>query len=315
MIRDALELGIARAYVRGELEINTAAGVRGLRVRSLAAAVRAALTPTSVEYRPTGMKRAARRDKASVQFHYDVSQQFYQIMLGPSMVYSCAEWDIVNDLETAQKVKIDRILDQLRVGRGDHLLDIGAGWGTLLNHAAARGARATGVTLSENQAAFHNSVSLCDYRALDGVWNKIVSVGMIEHVGREQVVRYFNKIADLLTPRGLALVHGITKEKWTRQSKFIQRYVFPDGDILPYDVINEARDAAGLELVKVRALPQDSYPKTLRAWLGNIEANRIACVRLIGPERLRVWRLYLAASAQQFEAGNLTVHQFLLRKP
>lgn len=324
MIRDTIETGLARAYIRGAIDYDGDLE-EGLHskpdyVASPWRLARAAVSALDIEHRPVGDKHSPARDRRSVQFHYDLPLGFYSIMLGPSMVYSCALWDAEHcTLEDAQMNKIERILEKLDVRPGERLADIGCGWGVLC-HAARRwwGADAEGYTLSEEQAAhgraaYHPYLHLMDYRDIPSSFDKVVSVGMVEHVGRENIYRFFQAIHDMLRLDGRALVHGITKPALGRQSRFIQRFVFPDGDILPLGMLSMAAYDADLKILDCEAIGEN-YPPTLRAWRRNLEMEEVGAIRLVGVERYRAWRLYLAASAIQFEKEKLNVHQLLLER-
>ena len=243
------------------------------------------------------------------------------------MVYSCAYFDRAGDsLESAQERKHEIICRKLRLTSGERLLDIGCGWGSLLLHAAARyGVRGLGVTLSAPQAELARSrirdagvsdlveVRVCDYRELDdGPFDKVVSVGMYEHVGRAELGRYARTVARLLRPGGLFLNHGITRlaSEPPRSDTFINRYIFPDGELHPVTAILSAMRDAALEVRDVESL-REHYPLTLRRWVANLQARRAEAVALVGEERERAWRLYMLASAIGFDDGDITVYQVL----
>ncbi|MDP9257647.1 MAG: class I SAM-dependent methyltransferase, partial [Actinomycetota bacterium] len=279
------------------------------------------------EAEPAGRLHSLRRDRASVRHHYDVSNRFYEMLLGPSMVYSCAYFESADDsLESAQERKLELICRKLRLQPGERLLDIGCGWGSLVMHAAAHyGAHALGVTLSEPQAelarqrieaaglADRVEVRVLDYRELDEQpFDKIASVGMYEHVGRAHLDTYVDVVHRLLRPGGLFLNHGITRihTQPPRGPTFIGRYVFPDGELHPVTDIIGALEAGGFEIRDVESL-REHYALTLRRWLANLAAAREAAVAEIGEERERVWRLYMLGSAQGFEGGEIGVYQTL----
>ncbi|GAC1422331.1 MAG: hypothetical protein NVSMB64_30810 [Candidatus Velthaea sp.] len=248
------------------------------------------------------------------------------------MVYSCAYYDDENSsLADAQIAKIDYILRKVRVRPGETLLDIGCGWGALVVRAAQHfGARVLGVTLSREQHAHAQAriaaanlgdraaVELRDYRDLGGrTFDKIVSVGMVEHVGRERLAAYFATAYRALGAGGLFLNHGIAQlrsEKGYRVSGFIARYVFPDGDLLPIAEMTRAAERAGFEIRDVENL-REHYARTLRAWVANLERNREAAVRATDERTFRIWRLYMAGSAQGFQRGRMALYQTLLAKP
>jgi cyclopropane-fatty-acyl-phospholipid synthase len=262
-----------------------------------------------------------------VRHHYDVSNDFYRLILGPSMTYSCAYFASPADtLETAQEQKHELVSRKLRLVAGDRLLDIGCGWGSMLIHAATRhGVRGVGVTLSEPQAELAREriraaglskrleVRVADYREIrDGPFDKAVSIGMYEHVGASQLGRYAGTVRGLLRPGGLFLNHGIARLMSTgpRGDTFISRYIFPDGELHPVAAIIEAMQNAGLEVRDVESL-REHYPLTLRRWAGNLKAHRAEAIATSSSERERAWRLYMLGSAQAFEAGEITVYQVL----
>ena len=347
-LRAPNQLGLGRAWVSGALDVDgDLERVLGLRRRvgelSLGRMGRARLAAAAVrvagpralrrppipesEAAPAGRRHSLRRDRASVRHHYDVSNTFYEMLLGPSLVYSCAYFESEQDsLERAQERKLELICRKLRLAPGERLLDIGCGWGSLLMHAAAHhGARALGVTLSEPQAelarrriaeaglADRVEVRVLDYRELDEQpFDKIASVGMYEHVGRAQLDTYVDVVRRLLRPGGLFLNHGITRihTQPPRSPTFISRYVFPDGELHPINDIVGALESGGFEIRDVESL-REHYALTLRRWVANLAAGRDAAVAEIGEERERVWRLYMLGSAQGFEGGEIGIYQTL----
>ncbi len=364
LLHDPGQLGLARAWVDGSLtvrgDLEDVLALRGTmpevrlsprdRLRLLAAALRAAgprvlrIPPrpsieAAVGRRPRlrgddrkgGRRHSLRRDRAAVRHHYDISNEFYRLVLGPTMTYSCGYFSSPDDtLDEAQEHKLDLICRKLQLAPGERLLDIGCGWGSLVLHAAAHyGVRAVGITLSEPQAQLGRDrareagledrvdISVADYRELsDGPYEKIASVGMYEHVGRAELGHYVRCVDRLLAPGGLFLNHGIARlySEQPTSDTFISRYVFPDGELHPLgDLIGELA-AAGLEVRDVESL-RDHYPTTLRRWAANLEARREEAIRLAGPERERAWTLYMLASAQAFERGEITVYQVLSARP
>jgi cyclopropane-fatty-acyl-phospholipid synthase len=282
------------------------------------------------ELRPTGRRHSLRRDRDTVRHHYDVSNDFYRRLLGPSLVYSCAYFaDPEESLEAAQERKLERICRKLRLAPGERLLDIGCGWGSLVIHAALHhGVRAVGITLSEAQAQLARErvrdaglsdrveIRVADYREVrDGPYDKIASIGMYEHVGAEQLDAYADTIGQLLRPGGLALNHGISRLDSTPAGpkSLIQRYVFPDGEVQPVDDVIGALQRAGLETRDVESM-REHYALTLWRWLDNLAAEEDAAVAEIGIERLRVWQLYMTGSALAFEDGDITVYQTLVAR-
>jgi cyclopropane-fatty-acyl-phospholipid synthase len=281
----------------------------------------------SIEAAPRGRRHSLARDRTAVRHHYDVSNDFYRLLLGPSLTYSCAYFEQEDDtLEAAQEQKHELICRKLRLSPGERLLDIGCGWGSLLLHAAARhGVRGVGVTLSTSQAELARrrvadvglsevvEIRVADYRELnDGPFDKIVSVGMYEHVGRAELGNYASTVASLLRPGGLFLNHGITRlvSEQPDYDTFIDRYIFPDGELHPVTEIQTAMQAAGLEVRDVESL-REHYPLTLRRWLANLDAHRPEATALVGEERERAWRLYIVASMSGFEKGDISIYQVL----
>ena len=271
-------------------------------------------------------------DAEQIQFHYDVSDDFYALWLDPLRVYSCAYYrDPGMDLAAAQEAKLDHICRKLMLKEGERFLDIGAGWGGLLLHAAERyGVRGQGITLSRNQHAYVNKLiaergladrvrmDLLDYRSLDESepYDKIASVGMFEHVGRAQLPEYFAKIHRLLKPGGLLLNHGITAGG-TRNHQlgaglgdFMERYIFPGGELLHVSHVLEATSESGLEAVDIENL-RPHYAKTLWAWSDGLEANLGAARTVTSEQVVRAYRLYLAGSASAFERAWISLHQML----
>jgi cyclopropane-fatty-acyl-phospholipid synthase len=290
------------------------------------------------------------KDAAQVQFHYDVSDAFYALWLDPRQVYSCAyyrDFDGLSDAPTtlarAQEAKLDHICRKLMQQPGERFLDIRAGWGALLLWAAEHyGVDATGITLSKNQHAHVQQLieekglgrrvrmELRDYRDLaeDRPFDKISSVGMFEHVGRENMTAYFEKIMRLLTPGGLVLNHGITagglenRQLGAGMGDFIEKYIFPGGELLHVSAVLEHLARSGLEMVDTENL-RPHYARTLWDWSDALEARLDAARQVLaadgGPERaektLRAYRLYLAGSAMSFEQGWLSLHQMLATRP
>jgi len=277
-------------------------------------------------------RHSADRDRQNVQAHYDLSNEFYQLFLDRDyMAYSCAYFQSPDDsLEQAQKNKLDLICKKLRLAPGERLLDIGCGWGGLVIHAAKNyGVTAHGLTLSGNQfdlaerkireAGLEDRVTieLRDYRDLKGQpFDKIASVGMVEHVGISRYPVYFRAAWDLLKPGGLFLNHGITVKKnapFTGETKFVYTYIFPNGELDNINHMNDVAEGAGFEVLHVESL-RPHYAKTLRHWVERLIANREAALRSAPPEVFRAWKLYMAGSALAFEEGRTNVYQSLLLK-
>lgn len=275
-------------------------------------------------------------DAKQVQFHYDVSDDFYALWLDTRRVYSCAYFrEPQLTLDQAQEAKLDHICRKLMLQPGERFLDIGAGWGGLLLWAAEHyGVQATGITLSKNQHAHVNemirerglggrvTMELLDYRFLpeDAPWDKVASVGMFEHVGRAKLPTYFSKIRRLLKPGGLMMNHGITAGG-TRNGQlgagigdFMDRYIFPGGELLHVSHVLRVTAESGLEVLDVENL-RPHYARTLWAWSDGLEA-RLAHAREVTSERvLRAYRMYLAFSATAFEHGWISLHQMLASRP
>jgi cyclopropane-fatty-acyl-phospholipid synthase len=284
------------------------------------------------EARLSGRKHSPGRDAAAIGFHYDQPRAFYQSFLDARMVYSCAYWDDgMTTLDEAQVAKLDHVLRKVRLQPGERLLDIGCGWGALVIRAAQRfGARALGITLSRSQYEIAQeqiaaagvgdrvTVQLRDYRELGGErFDKIVSVGMVEHVGRERLGDYFRAAYDALHDGGLFLNHGITQQsrdgKGYKVSGFMARYVFPDGDLISLDATLRAAESCGFEARDVENL-REHYARTLRAWYANLTAHRDAAIAATNERTYRIWRIYLAGSARNFWRGQMGLCQTLLAK-
>ncbi len=272
------------------------------------------------------------RDRQSIQYHYDVSDDFYSLFLDPDMVYSCAYYRSEADsLETAQQNKLDHILTKLHLQPAERFLDIGCGWGTLVMRAAQKyGALATGITLSKNQFESANrsirraglqgrcQVLLLDYRDLkeSACYDKIASVGMFEHVGLAQLRLYFDTVRRLLKPQGLVLNHGITSSdvanRWVGRGAgvFIDRYVFPDGELPHVSRVLQEMARAGLEVLDLESLRRH-YARTCQAWSDNLEAHRLEAEGIAGARLCRIWRMYLAGCAHGFAHGWINLYQVL----
>ena len=286
-----------------------------------------------------------RKDAQQIQFHYDVSDDFYALWLDPRRVYSCGYFrDAAFDLAQAQEAKLDHICRKLQLKAGERFLDIGSGWGALLLWAAERyGVLATGITLSKHQHAYVQQlieergligrvkIELLDYRELKPaqLFDKISSVGMFEHVGRANMPAYFRQIHDLLAPGGLVMNHGITSGQLNYQQlgagmgDFIEKYIFPGGELLHVTLVLRETAAAGLEMVDTENL-RPHYARTLWAWSDALEAQLPRARQVLrdstGDEGraervLRAYRLYLAGSAMCFEQGWISLHQMLSTKP
>ena len=269
-------------------------------------------------------------NKEAIHFHYDVSNDFYALWLDDAMVYSCAYFEQSNvTLEQAQWAKLDHICHKLMLKWGDSFLDVGCGWGALIIHAAQHyGVHAHGITLSQQQLELARTrismagledrvtVELRDYRDLEGecAYDKVASVGMFEHVGLKNLPVYFETIHRLLKPSGLFLNHGITHdvEGWEKTSStdFINRYVFPDGQLDTVSNIQRRMEAARFEIADVEAL-RPHYALTLRHWVSRLESHHAQALSYVNESTYRVWRLYMAACALEFESGEIGVYQVL----
>ncbi|MFD8261002.1 class I SAM-dependent methyltransferase [Streptomyces griseoluteus] len=354
------ELGMARAWVAGDLDIEgdlyTALGaMAGLLWehddegggRSLAdtvrdPAARAAVrdlirlvgpplppAPPREEVRRRRHLHTRRTDKRAISHHYDVGNDFYSLVLGPSMVYSCAYWEDDGSLESAQRDKLELVCRKLGLKPGQRLLDVGCGWGSMAVHAAREhGVSVVGVTLSQEQAAFARKrvaeegltdrveIRVQDYRDVrDGPYDAISSIGMAEHVGAERYLDYARDLYGLLRPGGRLLNHQIARRPQQDESAyevdaFIDSYVFPDGELAPIGTTVTMLERAGFEVRDVESL-REHYARTLRAWVTNLEGDWARATRLAGFGRARVWRLYMAASALAFERNQIGVNQVL----
>ncbi len=344
------ELGLSRAYVAGELDLDgdvfrvletrrdaVALDARlafRMAPRALAAARATGafglpLPPPPEEARPRGRRHSRGRDASVVGHHYDVGNEFYEIVLGPSMTYSCAVFpDDDTTLEGAQRAKHELIARKLGLHEspGMRLLDVGCGWGSMAMHAAANhGASVVGITISREQAvrARHRvaeaglqdqvEIREQDYRDLGGeTFDAISSVGMFEHVGAARMAEYFGTLRGLLRPQGRLLNHAISSVGGSRlpRRSFTGRYVFPDGELIDVGQVALAMEAAGFEVRDVESL-REHYARTLRHWVANLEQRWDDAVRLVGERRARIWRLYMAGSAVGFEDGGIGLHQVL----
>ena len=272
------------------------------------------------------------QDRQAISYHYDLPADFYALWLDQRMVYSCAYFATAeDDLDSAQERKLDYICRKLRLRPGERLLDIGCGWGGLVMYAAAHyGVQAVGITLSVPQAEVARErlreaglgdrcrIEVADYRDIDHAqrYDKIVSVGMFEHVGEALLPEYFRRTHDLLRPGGVFVNHGIASSATYRRQgpSFVDRYVFPDGELVPISTSLRAAESAGLEVRDVESL-REHYALTLHHWLRRLEAHQDEARRITDDITYRIWRLYMAGSAHGFRSGRLNVHQTLLAKP
>ncbi|HEX7293199.1 MAG TPA: cyclopropane-fatty-acyl-phospholipid synthase family protein [Solirubrobacterales bacterium] len=334
---------LGRAYVSGEIEVDDIDAVIGLldgwqppplesgdKARLLLGAVRAAgLTRPprrpAAELRPSGHRHSKERDAEAVRHHYDVSNEFFSLFLDDSMTYSCAIFSLgAETLEAAQEEKLEMVARKLALKEGERVLDVGCGWGSFPLWAATRhGARVLGITLSPPQAerarqraeaagvADRVEIRVMDYRDLAGErFDAIASIGMVEHVGAAQIDVYARTLAELLEPGGRLLNHGIARLRHTDPDagQFSERYVFPDAEPLHLSRVLLALERAGFVTRHVEEFGAD-YAETLRHWARRLDENLDDAVRLAGPERVRVWRLYLRMARNGFENGFLSIYQ------
>jgi cyclopropane-fatty-acyl-phospholipid synthase len=343
------ELGLARAYVSGDLDVegdlvqalhivSKHFGDRHLDARRLLAFIRLfrhygirPVPPPPEEVELTGRLHSPARDAAAIAYHYDISNEFYELLLGPSMCYSCAVWSEPGiGLSRAQELKWDLVCQKLDLRPGLRLLDAGCGWGSMAIYAARNyGVEVTAVTLSSTQAEYACAaieqeslgdvieVRHQDYRAVnDGPYDATCAIGMLEHIGSD-LSTYAAKMYDLLAPGGRFLHHAISRvipTRGPRRRTFISRYVFPDAALHEIGHVISAFHRAGLEVRHAESL-RDHYPHTLRAWLNRLESEWPRAVALVGAPRARIWRLYIAAGLLAFEANSNQIHQVLAVKP
>ncbi len=346
------ELGLARAYVSGAIDTegNVAEILRVLRnaipndlstaVRTLPQLLGVARHATDITHRPPrppeelvphGLRHSLRRDRTVISHHYDVGNQFYELVLGPAMTYSCARFATdTTTLEDAQSAKHELICRKLGLGEvvraGGRLLDVGCGWGSMAIHAATHhDVEVVGVTISEEQATYARrrvdqlgladrvDIRIQDYREVpDGPFDAISSIGMAEHVGSSHMAEYFERLHSLLRPGGRLLNHAISSvggSKLSRRS-FVYRYVFPDGELLDISETVGTMERAGFEVRDVENL-REHYARTLRHWVANLERHWDAAVALVGERRARVWLLYMSGSINGFDDAGIQIMQTL----
>jgi cyclopropane-fatty-acyl-phospholipid synthase len=345
VLRAPGQLGLGRAYVSGELEVDDIDAVIALldswKPPSLDGADKRALLLGAVrsmgltkppsrpasELRPSGRRHSKERDARAVRHHYDVSNEFFELFLGPTMVYSCAIWkNGAKTLEEAQEEKLDTVARKLDIKEGERVLDVGCGWGGFpLWAATTYGASVVGITLSPPQAekarqraeeagvADRVEIRVMDYRDLSSTGEKfdaIASIGMVEHVGASQIEVYAETLAGLLGSGGRLLNHGITRLRHTdaEAGPFSERYVFPDAAPLHLSRNLLALERAGFITHHVEDYGLD-YAKTLEHWAKNLDDNLEQATRLAGPERIRVWRLYLRAARNGFVSRFTNIYQ------
>jgi cyclopropane-fatty-acyl-phospholipid synthase len=345
VLRAPGQLGLGRAYVSGEIEVDDMDAVIELldgwqapaldgadRRALLLGAVRAAglVQPPprpQAELRPSGRRHSKERDARAVRHHYDVSNEFFELFLGETMVYSCAIFSRgARTLEEAQEEKLETVARKLELKEGDRVLDVGCGWGGFPLWAATKhGASVLGITLSPPQAerareraeaagvADKVEIQVMDYRDLPATGEKfdaIASIGMVEHVGAAQIEVYAQTLARMLEPGGRLLNHGITRLRHGdgEAGAFSERYVFPDAAPLHLSRNLLALERAGFVTHHVEDFAAD-YAETLRRWARNLDENLDEAIHLAGPERVRVWRLYLRAARNGFESGFTSIYQ------
>jgi cyclopropane-fatty-acyl-phospholipid synthase len=284
---------------------------------------------TRIEGWRHGLRHSLGRDSKAISHHYDVGNDFYRLVLGPSMTYSCARFaEPTATLEDAQAAKHELVCRKLGLHdrKGSRLLDVGCGWGSLAIHAAVHhDAYVVGVTISREQAelarervaaagvADRVEIRLQDYRHLAGeTFDAISSIGMSEHVGHRRIEQYFEVLRGVLRPHGRLLNHAISSVGGSRMGRtsFVGRYVFPDGELIDIGNVVLAMERAGFELRDVESL-REHYALTLRQWVANLDREWDRAVELVGVARARVWLLYMAASAVGFEDGGINIHQAL----
>jgi len=294
-----------------------------------------------------GKRSSPGRDAAAVRFHYDVGNDFFALWLDRRMVYSCAYFETgTEDLDAAQEAKLEHICRKLRLAPGERLLDIGCGWGGLMQYAAERyGAEVVGITVSEEQAKLARArleaaglsdrcrVDVCDYRAFTDAsgFDKISSIGMVEHVGHAGLPAYFASAFRLLRPGGLMLNHGIvslevarprprslrawiTRRMWERDGGFSDTYVWPDVLLVPTADVLAKAEAVGFETRDVESL-REHYARTARLWVARLEQRHDEVIAMVGEPTYRVWRIYMSAAAHRFASAEIGIIQSLLAKP
>lgn len=322
---------LGEAFVEGKIRVQGSPQNVFKVAESLARSVTARL-PAAFEWL---VRHSREQDKAAIEYHYDLANDFYALFLDRSMVYSCAYYSHDHDnLEAAQSNKLDHILNKLGLKPDESFLDVGCGWGALVIRASKKyGAISTGITLSKNQfeyaqdairrAGLENrcQVLLSDYRDLEeeGVYDKIASVGMFEHVGLKNLPIYFSAIHRLLKDDGLALNHGITSSNVASRKlgmgvgDFIHRYVFPHGELPHISLALKEMSSAGLEILDVESLRRH-YARTCEAWSDNLEQHGDEAVHIVGERHYRIWQIYLAGCAYGFSQGWMNLYQVLCSK-
>jgi cyclopropane-fatty-acyl-phospholipid synthase len=366
MLLPPSELSLVEAYLSGDVDLEGDVEAATELADAIAARVRSARTLTTLVrhllalpatdpappvriaraehvVEPLGKRHEQARDRAAIRYHYDVGNDFYQLWLDERMVYSCAYFRREDDpLDEAQRAKLDLVCRKLRLRPGERLLDVGCGWGALIMHAVRHyGVTALGITLSDAQATLAREriaaaglsdrcrVEIRDYRALGDLrFDKISSIGMVEHVGVDHLPAYFAALQRALTPGGLLLNHGIVsvdaahrrspldwveRRLWKRDA-FIDQYVFPDGKLGPLHAVIASAEAEGFETRDAESL-REHYALTLRAWVERLLRAKDRAIEIAGERVFRTWRLYMTASAHAFSTGSINVVQTLFAKP
>jgi cyclopropane-fatty-acyl-phospholipid synthase len=349
LLRSPGQLGLGRAYVAGQLDVDDIDAAlellanwspppvdtrakKDIAVAALkAGALKSIPKVPEMELRPKGRRHSLLRDRRSVTHHYNLSNDYFALFLDESMTYSCAIWSRgATTLEEAQRTKLELVCTKLALQPGMRVLDVGCGWGSFALHAAREhGVHVTGITLSEPQASLARQraaeagltdqidIRVMDYREIAGeTFDAIASIGMVEHVGSVNIDAYMAKLASLLKPGGRLLNHGIARLRVgePEAGPFSERYVFPDAAPLHVSRIQLAVERAGLHTRHVEDFPDD-YARTLLEWQRRFESNLEEARRLGGDERVRVWRIYLRVSRRGFESGFISVYQVRAEKP
>lgn len=343
------ELGLARAFVSGDLEFRgdvfallsrlrrtinledrpgSARWFDAVRAAVQLGAVGRPLPPPPEEFRPRRFRHSQKRDSTAIVHHYDVGNDFYRLVLGPSLTYSCALFPDQPTLEEAQAAKHELVCRKLGLHEkpGARLLDVGCGWGSMVMHAAAKhGSECVGITISREQADLARrrveeaglgervEIRVQDYRELQGEdFDAICTIGMFEHVGSSLAGEYFDALRRSLRPGGRLLNHAISSPGSNKPGRrsFMYRYVFPDGELMDVGDVVLAMERAGFEVRDVEGL-REHYVRTLRTWIANLESGWDEAVALVGLARARIWRLYMTGSANQFQEGAIALHQVL----
>jgi cyclopropane-fatty-acyl-phospholipid synthase len=344
LLDDPSELTLGEAFIEGHLDI------QGDIVAAFAVARHLFSLPVSLPNRGArllrhclsdlaqtclrGRRHSAARDRSSIASHYDLPAEFYLPWLGNGLVYSCAYFRSPSDsLEQAQENKLELICRKLRLGQGDGFLDIGCGWGSLILHAAREhGVEAHGITLSRAQAAVATrritqanigracAAEFRDYREAGKIgrqFEKIASIGMFEHVGLSHLKQYFEIVFTMLLPGGLFLNHGIARSAALSsrpKESFIDKHVFPDGELVTLSQAIQLGESAGLEVRDVENL-REHYERTLSLWVAGLQANCRSVLKTVSEKTYRTWLIYMAGSAAAFQRGDIAVYQILFRRP